>query len=119
MNATETTLLDQVTIDEPWALVESFATFKREHPDDVNRGMGEVISRLEAHGVEVEVHEPDLFLSLPGQARVEAGDRTFRAKPPAFSADARAGFTGPIGLHSRHDQHGRGRCVRKPVGSRT
>lgn len=96
MNATETTLLDQVTIDEPWALVESFATFKREHPDDVNRGMDEVISRLEAHGVEVDVHEPDLFLSLPGQARVEAGGATFRAKPPAFSADARDGFAGPL-----------------------
>ncbi|WP_298812682.1 M28 family peptidase [uncultured Roseibium sp.] len=96
MNAAETKLLDQVTIDEPWALVESFSTFKREHPDDVNRGMDEVVSRLKAHGVEVRVHEPDLFLSLPGQARVEADGQIFRAKPPAFSADARDGFTGGL-----------------------
>ncbi|MBG6147100.1 hypothetical protein IWQ51_005255 [Labrenzia sp. EL_142] len=96
MNATETALLDQVTIHDPWALVESFATFKREHPDDVNRGMEEVVSRLEAHGVEVKVHEPDLFLSLPGEARIEADGTTFRAKPPAFSADARTGLTGQL-----------------------
>ena len=96
MNTAETALLDQVTIDEPWALVESFSTYKREHPDDVNRGMEEVISRLGKHGVEVKVHEPDLFLSLPGEARIEANGVTYRAKPPAFSADARDGLTGNL-----------------------
>ncbi|KAJ55365.1 peptidase M28 [Actibacterium mucosum KCTC 23349] len=96
MTPTESALLDQVSIDEPWALVESFATFKREHPDDVNRGMDEVVQRLRKHGVEVDIHEPELFLSLPGQARVEADGQTFRAKPPAFSASAPDGFTGPL-----------------------
>lgn len=96
MTPQEAALLDQVATDEPWALVESFATFKREHPDDVNRGMDEVVDRLTAHGVEVKVHEPDLFLSLPGEARVEAAGVTYRAKPPAFSANAPDGFTGPL-----------------------
>lgn len=96
MTPEETALLDQVTLDEPWALVESFATFKREHPDDVNRGMDEVVERLTRHGVEVKVHEPDLFLSLPGEARVEAGGVKYRAKPPAFSANAPGGFRGPL-----------------------
>ena len=96
MNQSEQDLLDQVTLDAPWALVESFATFKREHPDDVNRGMDMVIDTLRGHGVEVTVHEPDLFLSLPGQARVEAGGETFRAKPPAFAADMPKGLTGPL-----------------------
>lgn len=96
MNTAETTLLDQVSIEEPWSLVESFATFKREHPDDVNRGMDEVIDRLRKHGVEVKVHTPDLFLSLPGAARVEADGKTHRAKPPAFSANAPDGFAGPL-----------------------
>ncbi|MEQ6250678.1 M28 family peptidase [Sulfitobacter sp. HNIBRBA3233] len=96
MTPSETALLDQVTIDAPWALVESFATFKREHPDDVNRGMDEVVGHLRDWGIEVKVHEPELFLSLPGQARVEANGTTFRAKPPAFSADARDGFEGPL-----------------------
>ena len=96
MNKVETDVLSAVTLDEPWALVESFATFKREHPDDVNRGMDEVVSRLRKHGVEVTVHEPSLYLSLPGLARVEAGGRTFRAKPPAYSLDARTGLKGKI-----------------------
>ncbi|QDZ00315.1 M28 family peptidase [Nitratireductor mangrovi] len=96
MNETESAILDAVTLDEPWGLVESFATFKREHPDDVNRGMDEVVSRLRKHGVEVTVHEPSLYLSLPGLARVEADGKTFRAKPPAYSTDARGGLKGQL-----------------------
>ncbi|MBM1690955.1 M28 family peptidase [Sulfitobacter geojensis] len=96
MNQTEKDLLEQVTIDAPWALVESFATFKREHPDDVNRGMDEVVNTLRGHGVEVQVHEPELYLSLPGQARVEADGTTFRAKPPAYAVNTPNGLSGPL-----------------------
>ena len=96
MNEIEKALLADVSLDEPWGLVESFSTFKREHPNDVDRGMDEVVSRLRAHGVEVTVHEPNLYLSLPGEARVEAGGRTFRAKPPAYSVDARDGLEGEL-----------------------
>lgn len=96
MNEIENALLSEVNLDEPWGLVESFSTFKREHPTDVNRGMDEVVSRLQGHGVDVKVHEPNLFLSLPGVARVEAGGQTFRAKPPAFSIDARDGLEGEL-----------------------
>ncbi|MCC5983450.1 MAG: M28 family peptidase [Rhodobacteraceae bacterium] len=93
---TESQILEAVTLDEPWGLIESFATFKREHPDDVNRGMDEVVSRLRKHGVEVTVHEPSLYLSIPGTASVSAGDKTFRAKPPAYSTDARDGLSGRL-----------------------
>lgn len=96
MNKVESDILSQVTLDEPWALVESFSTYKREHPNDVNRGMDEVVSRLRKHGVEVTVHEPSLYLSLPGLARVEADGKTFRAKPPAYSRDARTGMKGKL-----------------------
>lgn len=96
MNEIENALLSEVSLDEPWGLVESFSTFKREHPTDVNRGMDEVVSRLQGHGVEVKIHEPNLFLSLPGVARVEAAGQTFRAKPPAFSIDARDGLEGEL-----------------------
>lgn len=96
MTPNETALLDQVSIDAPWALVESFATFKREHPNDVNRGMDEVTQVLRSSGVDVTVHEPDLYLSLPGEARVEADGVTFRAKPPAYSADAKNGMSGTL-----------------------
>ncbi len=96
MNQTETEILSAATVDEPWALVESFSTFKREHPTDVNRGMDEVVQRLRKHGIEVTVHEPSLYLSLPGAARVEAGGKSFRAKPPAYSVDARKGISGEL-----------------------
>jgi len=96
MDKVESDILAQVTIDEPWALVESFATYKREHPTDVNRGMDEVVARLKKHGVEATVHEPSLYLSLPGVARVEGGGRSFRAKPPAYSLDARKGVKGKL-----------------------
>ena len=96
MTETETAILGAVTMDEPWGLIESFATFKREHPKDVNRGMDEVVERLTRHGVPVKVHQPSLYLSLPGQARVEAAGQTIRAKPPAYSADARGGVTGRL-----------------------
>lgn len=93
MLTSETAILDQVTMDEPWGLVQSFATFKREHPTDVNRGMDEVVERLSRHGVPTTVHRPSLYLSLPGEARVEAAGKTFRAKPPAYATDARGGVT--------------------------
>lgn len=96
MIPSESAILGAVTMDEPWALIESFATFKREHPSDVNRRMDEVVTRLSRHGVPVTVHEPNLYLSLPGLARVEAGGRVMRAKPPAFSTDARGGVTGKL-----------------------
>lgn len=96
MNQTETAILAAASLDEPWGLVESFSTFKREHPRDVAKGMDEVVERLRKHGVEVTVHEPNLYLSLPGEARVEADGVTFRAKPPAYSADAKTGLSGEL-----------------------
>ena len=96
MNDIESTVLADVTLDEPWGLVESFATSTREHPKDVDRGMDELVERLRRHGVPVTVHQPELYLSLPGVARVEADGRTFRAKPPAYSLDARTGLSGEL-----------------------
>jgi hypothetical protein len=96
MDPVETAVLNDISLDEPWGLVESFATYKREHPRDVDRGMDEVVERLRRHGVEVTVHTPELYLSLPGPARVEADGLVIRAKPPAYSADARAGLAGEL-----------------------
>ena len=80
----ERTVLDAVRIETPWELVEAFSTMVREHPRDVNRAMDMVAERLGKHGVPVTMHEPTLYLSLPGKARVEAGGKTYRAKPPAY-----------------------------------
>ena len=96
MMTSETAILDQVTMDEPWGLVESFATFKREHPTDVNRGMDEVVERLSRHGVPLNLYKPSLYLSIPGTARVEASGTNYRAKPPAYSKNAPGGVTAPL-----------------------
>ena len=89
-------LLDDVSLDAPWALVESFATYKREHPDDVRRGSDDIVRRLRSFDVPVTVHEPTIYLSLPGKASVAAGGTTFRAKPLAMSRPAPKGLTAPL-----------------------
>jgi N-acetylated-alpha-linked acidic dipeptidase len=96
MNDIESAILGSVRLDDAWALIESFSTYKREHPADVNRGMSEVAERLKKHDIPVTIHEPSLYLSLPGKARVEANGHTFRAKPPAYAADARTGLSGEL-----------------------
>src|SRR5215213_5491750 len=96
ISPSEQQVLESLSIDEPWKLVETFSTWVREHPNDVNRAMDYVVERLRSFGVPVTVHEPELYLSLPGKARVEVDGKTFRAKPPAYSADARNGFEGEL-----------------------
>ena len=89
-------LLDDVTLDAPWALIERFSTLKREHPDDVRTAAREIVQRLEAFGVPVTVHEPEIYLSLPGKASVQGGGISFRAKPLAMSRAVPKGLTAPL-----------------------
>jgi hypothetical protein len=84
------------SVDLGWDLVEAFATQPRERPADVNTGADMIAERLRRIGLTVTMHEPRLFLSLPGKASVSAGGRTFRGKPPAFSKAAPGGLTGPL-----------------------
>lgn len=88
--------LADISLDEPWSLIECFSTLRREHPDDVRTAAREIVSRLERLGVPVEVHEPELFLSLPGQASVTVGRDTIRAKPMAMSVAHPEGRTAPL-----------------------
>src|SRR5439155_433960 len=88
--------LDDISLDEPWSLIERFTTLKREHPDDVRIAADEIFSRLARHGVPVVMHEPELFLSLPGAASITLGDRTVRAKPMAMSRAYPDGLDAPL-----------------------
>jgi hypothetical protein len=88
--------LDEVSLDEPWSLIERFTTLRREHPDDVRTACDEIVARLRKHGVPVEVHDPEVFLSLPGKASVSAGNMTFSAKPMAMSVAHPNGKTAPL-----------------------
>ncbi|MGQ0538373.1 MAG: M28 family peptidase [Gemmatimonadaceae bacterium] len=86
----------RITLDEPWSLVTRFATLRREHPEDVRTAAGELASRLTRLGVPVTVHEPELFLSLPGAGSVRAGAAIYKAKPMAMSVAYRDGITAPL-----------------------
>jgi len=82
-------ILDDISLDTPWALVEAFSTMPRWKPADVNASADVIASVLKKHGVPVTLHEPTLYLSIPFTASVRAGDKVMKAKPPAYSRDCR------------------------------
>ncbi|MFN8571107.1 MAG: M28 family peptidase [Gemmatimonadaceae bacterium] len=85
-----------ISLDAPWSLIERFTTLRREHPTDVKTAADEIVGRLRQHGVPVEVHEPTIFLSLPGKASITAGGVTYRAKPMAMSVAHPDGLSAPL-----------------------
>ena len=93
---TGSAILDDVSLDVPWSLVEAFAGTPRWKPADVNKGADMIVAALERAGVPVTVHEAKIYLSIPFDARVKAGGRTIRAKPPAYALDCREGRTAQI-----------------------
>jgi hypothetical protein len=96
LTSEQSSVISSISLDEPWSLIERFTTLKREHPDDVRAAAEEIVARLRKHGVPVELHDPELFLSLPGKASVRAGEQTFRAKPMAMSVAYPKGLTAPL-----------------------
>jgi hypothetical protein len=93
VSSAERRILDRISLKEPWKLVETFSTMPRWRPEDVNKGADVIVSRLKALGVPVEVYEPEIYLSIPLSASVEAGGRAFRAKPPSSALSVPGGRT--------------------------
>lgn len=89
-------LIDQVTLDAPWSLVEAFSTMPRWKPQDVETAAYNIAERLKALDVPVKLLESNLHLSIPFTASVMAGGRTFNAKPPAYARDCREGLSAPL-----------------------
>ncbi len=92
----ERRFLDAASLDLPWGLVEQFSTMPRWQPEDVNAAADVIAGRLRAHDIPVEVHEPDLFLSVPLAAGVEVEGVAFRAKPPSSCPSVPAGLTAEL-----------------------
>ena len=88
--------LDDISLDAPWALVETFSKMPRWKPQDVNAGADIIAGMLKSFGVPVTLHEPTLYLSIPFSAQVRVGDQVMKAKPPAYSRDCRAGLEGAL-----------------------
>jgi len=69
-----------------WSLIERFSILVRESGSLEERTAARFItSRLQMLGIPYEMHEPELYLSIPRSASVKAGDMRFNAKPPSFS----------------------------------
>jgi len=88
--AIESAARDAVRLDEPRALLDRFATLVRESGSkDEETAARYIVSRLEALGVPVTVHAPDLYISVPGQAALTVsgpgGSQSLRARPPAMA----------------------------------
>jgi N-acetylated-alpha-linked acidic dipeptidase len=92
----ERRFVDAVSLDMPWSLVETFATMPRWRPEDVNRSADVIAQRLRGAGVPVEMHEPEICLSVPLSASVVAGSVTFRAKPPSSTLSIPEGRTAKL-----------------------
>jgi N-acetylated-alpha-linked acidic dipeptidase len=96
INDIERRFLDSVGLDLPWGLIETFATMPRWMPDDVNRAADVIVQRLRALDVPIEVHEPEICLSIPLSAEVRADGRVIRAKPPSSALPVPQGRTAPL-----------------------
>ncbi|MBI4278419.1 MAG: M28 family peptidase [Armatimonadetes bacterium] len=103
----EARFLGGLSIEAPWALVETFSTLTRESGSEDERKAARYISdRLTEWGVPHQVFEPELYLSLPRTASLDLLKPTkqkMKARPPAFSAS-----TGKNGV--------RGQAVYVPTG---
>ncbi|MFC6734993.1 M28 family peptidase, partial [Halolamina salina] len=89
LSGVDAAIVDDVSAEEPWSLVERFAELERvSGSEDERAAAAYVTDRLEQFGVDHELFEPSLYLSTPGEASVETDDgwTAASAKTVAFSA---------------------------------
>lgn len=94
----EARLLEDISPDVAWGLIERFSTLVRESGSrDERQAAGYIADRLKEFGVPHRVYEPELFLSVPVSASLEVDGGRLRAKAPAFSASTPdAGLEGEV-----------------------
>jgi N-acetylated-alpha-linked acidic dipeptidase len=83
---------DAIRLDEPAALIDRFGTLVRESGTaDERAGGAFIVERLQALGIPVELHTPELYLSNPERAELrllaaaDGGALAVRCRPPAFA----------------------------------
>ncbi len=100
----EDDLLADVSVDLGWQLIERFSTLVRESGSDEESAAADyIVGELKRLGVDHEVFEPELYLSLPRESSVVlpgseggggGGGDSIRAKPPSFAVPtANGGLT--------------------------
>jgi len=87
--AIEAKILDSISLDEPWAIVEHFSQIVRLSGSKEEReAIDLLIEKLTGWGIPYTLHEPEAFISIPLAASVRLegeNSKTFRAKVPAMS----------------------------------
>lgn len=89
--ALETTAHEAIRLDEPRALLERFVTLVRESGTADEETAGRyIVDRLQALGVPVTLHTPELYISNPVRAELtlvgaDGGTRSVHARPPAMA----------------------------------
>ncbi len=88
--ALERDALARISLAESSALLERFSTLVRESGSGDEKTAAEyIVSRLHAHGISAEVHDPELFLSVPRRSELwikgADGESLIRSRTPAFS----------------------------------
>jgi N-acetylated-alpha-linked acidic dipeptidase len=85
----ESRLLSDISIDEPWALVERFSTLERlSGSDEEAKAAGYISSKLDEWGVSYSVFNPTCLISIPGKATLRSLDphaREYTVKTTSFS----------------------------------
>ena len=82
----EQAILNELSIDAPWALIQAFTHWVRESGSEDERKSADYIRKqLDSFGMPYKLHRPNLYLSVPKTASVEAGSSTLRAKAPSFA----------------------------------
>jgi hypothetical protein len=82
----ERDVLDAVSLEAPWPLVERFASLVRLSGSPEEREAVELVTeRLLGWGVPHRLFEPVAFISIPLVASVRVGEQRYRAKTPAMS----------------------------------
>lgn len=86
----ENQLLEEVSLEEPWKVVEEFSKLVRvSSSEDERKAATFLVERLHELGIDVKLYEPELYLSIPLSAEIDVlspRERSIRAKPPSFSA---------------------------------
>ena len=87
--ALEQEILGQISIDEPWALVERFSTLTRlSGSEEEAVAVDYITGKLDEFGVSYTVHRPTCLISLPGPATLRTtgpNGKSYRVKTPSFS----------------------------------
>ncbi|GAA0250790.1 M28 family peptidase [Haladaptatus pallidirubidus] len=78
----ETRVVDDISVDEPWSLLEEFSELERvSGTEDEVRAAEYITEQLDEFGVKYDRYDPELYISQPHDASVRTLNREFEFGP--------------------------------------